>query len=375
MKNSWKFVMVGVAFLAICVAAAVWQVSRMRSSQALAREADTYRANAQRGDAAAEEKLGTMYYHGSGVPQDYGEALRLFNLSAGKGNAQALYDVGMMYESGLGVQQDYPEALRWYRKAAELKNADAECSIGSMYYYGRGADQDFSLAMSWLRLAAGQGLARAEFDLGVLYDRGRGVPRDPAEASYWYRKAANQGYESAERALGLKSNITSIWSLTAIAMFFACLWILKDAESSRLGWRIWNLPQHDLAALLGLAYSGMVISRLAVSFHSALGVNLYIFFECLFLGMCIAVSFYAFWRAPRRAKLTLSVIAALLVGINAFVAAHRGRVGPSSPAIHALSSLDGLFVGIALSIVASLWLMRNGLTPTADGRGLGTEVN
>jgi hypothetical protein len=267
----------------------------------------------------------------------------------------------MMYDLGHGVKQDYVEALHWYRKAADLNDADAQCSIGSMYYYGRGVQQDLGEAVRWFRRAADQGLARAEYDLGVFYDHGRGVPRDPTQSYYWYRKAADQGYESAERVLGCKSSIISIWSLIAIAMLFGYLWILRDVRLSSLSYRIWSIPTHNLAALLGLAYLVMGIFRIFSIFHSVLAVNLYLFIEYLFLGVSIAVSFYVFSQPSGKAKLALGVTMVLFVAINGFVGAHRD-IAPFSPVFRGLSSVDGLLVGIMISTIASLWLTRRETT-------------
>jgi hypothetical protein len=181
--------------------------------------------------------------------------------------------------------------------------------------------------------------------------------------------ATATGYESAERALGFKSRATSIWSLITIAIFLGCLWVLKDLKLSTLNWRIWNIPTHHLAALFGLVYSGMDIVRILSGFHSVVGVNLYLFAECLFLGMSLAVSFHVLSRPARQAKSALGIAAALFFGINGFVAAHRS-IGPSSPAFRGLFSVDGLLVGIAITIVASLWLIRNGSTTWSGGTGL-----
>lgn len=184
---------------------------------------------------------------------------------------------------------------------------------------------------------------------------------------------AAMGYESAERAPGFKNSATSIWSLITIAIFLGCLWVLKDLKLSTLNWRIWNIPTHDLAALFGLVYSGMDIVRILSGFHSVVGVNLYLFAECLFLGMSLAVSFHVLSRPVRQAKSALSIAAALFLGINGFVAAHRS-IGPSSPAFRGLSSVDGLLVGIAIPIVASLWLIGNSHTTSSGGPGLGKEA-
>ena len=352
-----KSVVLGISGVVVCAFLIVWQINKMRVSRALAKDAQTYQLNAQRGDAAAEEMLGTMYSMGHGVPQDYNKAFQLCRKSAEQGNVKAQYDVGMMYELGHGVQQDYLEALHWYRQAANGNNADAQCSIGSMYYHGRGVQQDLDKAYSWYRRAAYQGLARAEYDLGVLYDYGRGVQRDPVQSYYWYRKAADKGYESAERALGFKSSIIGIGTLVELLMLFGYLWVLKDTRLSNLTYRVWDIPAYNLAALLGLIYVGLGIVRLFAVFHTLRAVNLYSFIEYLFLGTSIAVAFNIVTQPPSALMPALGIVIALFVGVNGFV--HTlGGIAPFSPLLRGLSSANGILVGIIISITACLWIIR-----------------
>ena len=50
--------------------------------------------------------------------QDYDAVKRV----AETGNAEAQYKLGYMYHSGTGVAQNYTEAVKWYRIAAEPKD-------------------------------------------------------------------------------------------------------------------------------------------------------------------------------------------------------------------------------------------------------------
>jgi TPR repeat protein len=71
----------------------------------------------------------------------------------------------MWYQDGTGVEQDYAEALRWYHLAADQGHADAQHNIGICYARGTGVAQDDAEAARWFRLAADQGHAGA---LGLL---------------------------------------------------------------------------------------------------------------------------------------------------------------------------------------------------------------
>jgi TPR repeat protein len=117
---------------------------------------------AERGDAAAQLKIGLMYYHGRGASRDYGEAFQWFSKSALQGNPLAQSNVGYMHEKGEGTPQNHQEAAGWYRMAAERGNAQAQFKLGSMYEKGLGVQQDEVRALMWLNLAAAQGFATAK---------------------------------------------------------------------------------------------------------------------------------------------------------------------------------------------------------------------
>ena len=82
----------------------------------LAASVEEVRARAERGDAEAEYSLARRYYKGTGVQQDYGEAVRWYRKAAEQGYAKAQFNLGQMYRAGEGLQQNYAEAAQWYRK-------------------------------------------------------------------------------------------------------------------------------------------------------------------------------------------------------------------------------------------------------------------
>ena len=91
---------------------------------------------AERGDAAAQFKLGWSYgafldvrqpnpheNRGGLVPEDDEEAVRWFQLAADQGHAEAQFMLGIMYTRGHGVQTDLVLAHMWYVLSA------AHCAI------------------------------------------------------------------------------------------------------------------------------------------------------------------------------------------------------------------------------------------------------
>ena len=123
----------------------------------------------------------------------YGDAMKLFRLSADAGDATAEADIGDMYFQGHGVPVDYRQAMSWYRKAAAKGHAGAEEGIGALYARGQGVQTDYAEAMKWFRWSAAKGNADAANWIGYFYDHGQGVAKDPSEAARWYAKARNGG--------------------------------------------------------------------------------------------------------------------------------------------------------------------------------------
>jgi len=86
--------------------------------------------------AEAQINLGMMFERGQGVPQNFKEAIRWYRLAADQGlikaqgklnsllkksaKAQINFGLGMRFESGEGVPQDFEEAIRRYQLAADL---------------------------------------------------------------------------------------------------------------------------------------------------------------------------------------------------------------------------------------------------------------
>ena len=82
---------------------------------------------------------------------------RIFRLLADQGDATAQYRLGHLYDAGSGVTQDYVQAVRWYRLAADQGVAAAQFGLGTMYENGHSVPQNFILAHMWFNLSASRG--------------------------------------------------------------------------------------------------------------------------------------------------------------------------------------------------------------------------
>ena len=120
---------------------------------------------------------------------DYAKAAEIWRPLAEKGDATAQYRLGSLYAEGKGVAQDDKEAFKWFRRAAEKGNAAAQYNVGASYAGGVGVAKDEAEAAKWFRRAADQGMPFAQLNLGLLYASGQGVPQSNMEAMTWFQIA------------------------------------------------------------------------------------------------------------------------------------------------------------------------------------------
>jgi hypothetical protein len=209
---------------------------------------------ADQGSAEAQFNLGSLYYQGWGVPQDYREAVMWMRKAAEQGHVFARVTLGSIYAEGVQgeIQKDYPQALMWFvfaaaqgdmeamefrdtmasrmtptqiaeaqRLAREFKPQDvytkalqeikalaekgdavAQFKVGLIYYMGQGVLRDYIEALNWFKKAARQGNPYAQYNAGYMYEKGEGTPQDHVEAVKYYRRAAEQGNQLAQYTLG-----------------------------------------------------------------------------------------------------------------------------------------------------------------------------
>lgn len=133
-------------------------------------ELSTVRSAAEQGNAMAMAWLGSAYYTGVCVGQDYGKAVSMFRTAAEKGNAMAQLGIGVMYLQGQGVEQNSREAFKWLLESAESGNDSAQFAVGGMYLKGEGVDRNDDAGWSWMGKSCDSGnpnacthIARARF--------------------------------------------------------------------------------------------------------------------------------------------------------------------------------------------------------------------
>lgn len=81
-------------------------------------------AQAESGDAEAQNYVGEIYDKGLGTAPDPARAAQWYEKSAAQGLKRAKINLGYLYEQGLGVPKDMTRALNLYREASGLTGDD-----------------------------------------------------------------------------------------------------------------------------------------------------------------------------------------------------------------------------------------------------------
>jgi len=101
--------------------------------------------------------MGSLYYRGLGVDQDYSEAVQWYSKAAAQGEEVAQFALAEMYYNGVGVSQDYIKAMQFYEQAAKSGHIAALGCLGLLYTLGNGVPQDYMLAYAFFSLASVRG--------------------------------------------------------------------------------------------------------------------------------------------------------------------------------------------------------------------------
>ncbi len=159
---------------------------------------------ADAGNPMALTILGLRALDGTGsTPVNLPDAVKFLTRAADKGQAVAQYRLGTLYERGQGVAADTIKAMHWYDLAADQGNRKAMHNLAVAYASGPAGQRNMTLAAHWFAKAAALGLADSQFNLAVLYERGEGVSQSLTDAYKWYAIAALSGDAEAKARLGV----------------------------------------------------------------------------------------------------------------------------------------------------------------------------
>jgi localization factor PodJL len=159
---------------------------------------------ANAGNPIALTILGLRALDGTGgTAVNLPDAVRFLTQAAEKGQAVAQYRLGTLYERGQGVPADGAKAAHWYEMAANQGNRKAMHNLAVSYASGVAGKKNMAEAARWFAKAAALGLSDSQFNLAVLYERGDGVPQSLLDAFKWYSIAATAGDSESKSRIGV----------------------------------------------------------------------------------------------------------------------------------------------------------------------------
>lgn len=109
--------------------------------QALAEAFKYYERSANQGDKDGQYGLGTLYFAGEGVPQNFTEVRKWFSLAAMQGHilaANSMADIYLSDRMGLSAtERQSPAALQWIKQAAGNDHLPALDALADAHRFGQ----------------------------------------------------------------------------------------------------------------------------------------------------------------------------------------------------------------------------------------------
>ncbi|MDN5788026.1 caspase family protein [Pseudorhodobacter sp.] len=168
-------------------------------------------ALAELGDTRSMVGLAYMRLNPEAGRFDPAEAFGLLSRAAKAGSPEAEFELAKLYERGLGVPQNYPEALRLYQAAADQNFADAINDLGFLYYQGElGLKQDPATALKLFERAADLRHPQALFNFSALIDDGLIKGKGPKDAAKYLYAALRSGAKDVLDLLEDRPNMFSV---------------------------------------------------------------------------------------------------------------------------------------------------------------------
>lgn len=151
---------------------------------------------AANGDARSQAVLGVNYENGTGVVQNYVEAVRLYKLSAAQGYSGGQYFLGNAYAKGIGVLQNDSEAVMLFKLAAAQNNVFAQVRLADSYLNGIGVQQDQIRAHMWYNLIATRGDPEMVTKRNLI--AAKMTPQEIAEAQKLARECQTRNFKNCD---------------------------------------------------------------------------------------------------------------------------------------------------------------------------------
>ena len=188
-------------------------------------EYDQIVAAAERGEAAAQNRLANLYYHGVPrlqIEQDLKEAYRLWKEAATQGEPYALQSLGEIAVWDEDLPKDERLAgLNLLEHADEGGNPDATYLLGYLYQNGLEGliEEDVPKSITYMERAAAAGHPRARCMMAIHYFDGEFVTEDLEKAAAVFQELWNSSDKD-----------TGNWACYALAQMYHNGWGIDERD-------------------------------------------------------------------------------------------------------------------------------------------------
>ncbi|MCD8041405.1 MAG: sel1 repeat family protein [Clostridia bacterium] len=125
--------------------------------------------------------------------------IECYELCCKQNMPQAFLNLGTFYYNGVFVKQDYKKAFELYKVAADAGEIRAICNCGYCFYYGRHQSVDYAEAFRYFNLGALlYDDANCLYKLGDMFMKGYYADKNERYAYMLYKKACDNLWDDDE---------------------------------------------------------------------------------------------------------------------------------------------------------------------------------
>ncbi len=155
-------------------------------------EVEKFAQGCKEKDGMACHNLGTYFYNGKGVKQDYKKALQFDEFACAYEYAMGCKNAALEYYYGKHVKKDIKMALSLFIRAGALGEKSGFFNAGNIYQYGKGVQKDLKLAKELYMGGCIHEDMPSCVKLGYFFEKGLTEKADGDKAAWFYNEACKR---------------------------------------------------------------------------------------------------------------------------------------------------------------------------------------
>lgn len=166
-------------------------------------------------DGTVQLALGNMCREGLCHKPDMEQAVAFYEAGAGVENAECMELLGTLYFQGEVIEQDYEKAFYWLDQCLKKGTIQSYSKLAFLYLKGYGCEPDEEKAIELFEKGADTECdGYAMYELGYIYERRNESQEDLEAAVQYYECAIEMGNESAKRRFShFKKTLFGKWKV------------------------------------------------------------------------------------------------------------------------------------------------------------------